>query len=363
MTADFDRYDDAPCGLFQTAEHGSFRLVNRTFCAWTGYAAAELVGHNRLQDLLTVGGRIFHETHWAPLMRLQGSVSEVKLEIVHRDGSIVPMVLNAIRRDVDGVMVHEIAAYVARDRDRYEQELLRARQEADELQAKAKDRALYAEQMMGIVSHDLRNPLAAIQMGAALLGKTGLAPNQQKVVDRIDRAVVRATRLIGDLLDFTQARLGTGIAAHPAPMDLHDTVASAIDERRLAHPERAIVHVRRGTGRCRGDAHRLAQLLGNLISNAVAYGDPAQPITVTSAVDDTVGTIAVHNAGPPIPPETQAALFEPMTRGLRGSGSGRSVGLGLYIVREIARAHRGAVRVVSTTEEGTTFEVTWPSSA
>ena len=119
-----------------------------------------------------MGGRIFHQTHWAPLLRIQGSVSEVKLEIVHRDGSKLPMVVNAVRRDVEGTMRHDLAAFMARDRDRYERELIKSRKELEnlvaetqELHAEAKDRALFAEQMVGIVSHDLRNPLSVIGVG------------------------------------------------------------------------------------------------------------------------------------------------------------------------------------------------------
>jgi phosphoserine phosphatase RsbU/P len=367
VTADRDRFDGAPCGLLQTSEDGTIRLVNRTFCAWAGRPAEELVGR-RLQDLLTVGGRIFHHTHWAPLLRMQGSVSEVKLELVHRDGSVVPMVFNAVRRDEGGAVVHEVATFVARDRDRYEQELVRSRRkleelvtEANALHGMAKDRAVFAEQMIGIVSHDLRNPLGAIQMGTALLGNAALTPNQQRVVDRINRATNRASRLIADLLDFTQARLGSGIVVKREPLDLHETVGEAIEELRLAHPLRAMVHARRGGGPCVGDASRIAQLLGNLVANAVAYGTAEQPITVTSSVAETSCAIAVHNTGQPIPSEIQAKLFEPMTRGQSGGSASRSVGLGLYIVREIARAHGGGVRVDSSAESGTTFEVTWPS--
>jgi sigma-B regulation protein RsbU (phosphoserine phosphatase) len=170
--------DAAACGLLQTADDGTLLRVNRTFYAWLGYAADELVGRRRFQELLTMGGRIFHQTHWAPLLRMQGSVSEVKLEVLHRDGTRIPMVFNAIRHDQDGAMVHEIAAYVAHDRDKYERELVLSRQrlevlvaEATQLQADAKDRANFAEQMIGIVSHDLRNPLSIIAMGAALLAR------------------------------------------------------------------------------------------------------------------------------------------------------------------------------------------------
>jgi phosphoserine phosphatase RsbU/P len=367
------RFDTLPCGLLQTSENGAIRIVNQTFCQWTGYAVNELVGQRRLQDLLTMGARIFHHTHWAPLMRMQGSVSEVKLEVVHRDGSALPMVLNAVRLEAeDGTIVHDIAAYMARDRDRYERELVQSRRRleeaiavSNELQAAAQDRALFAEQMIGIVSHDLRNPLNAIQMGASLLAASGLAPNQLRVVDRINRATVRSSRLIADLLDFTQARLGAGISISPAPVELHDVAAEAIDELRLAYPQRAIVHVRAGDdGACVGDAGRLAQLLGNLVSNAVAYGDPDVPITVTSTISVSDGTcsLAVHNTGHPIAPEMRATLFEPMTRGVSDGSTARSIGLGLYIVREIARAHGGTATVASTADEGTTFTITWPST-
>jgi sigma-B regulation protein RsbU (phosphoserine phosphatase) len=364
--------DTLPCGLLQTSETGAIRFANQTFCQWIGYAREELVGGRRLQDLFTMGSRMFHHTHWAPLMRMQGSLSEVKLEVLHRDGTTLPMVLNAVRHEADdGTIVHDVAAYMARDRDRYERELVVSRQRleelitvSDELRAAAHDRAVFAEQMVGIVSHDLRNPLSAIQMGASMLAGTELPAIQQRVVERISRASVRATRLIADLLDFTQARVGNGISVSPEPIDLHDVVAEAIDELRFSFPHRSILHVRTSEGATVGDGGRLAQLLGNLVSNAVTYGDPNVPITVTSEVAAAPGSsaIAVHNAGHPIAAEVLPTIFEPMTRGTSDGTTGRSVGLGLFIVREIARAHRGTATVTSSADGGTTFTVAWPST-
>ncbi|HEY5921240.1 MAG TPA: histidine kinase dimerization/phospho-acceptor domain-containing protein, partial [Kofleriaceae bacterium] len=213
MTADLTLlWQTAACGLLRTAEDGTIQIVNETFCRWSGYAADELVGHRRVQDLFTVGARIFHQTHWAPLLRMQGSVSEVKVDVTHRDGSVFPIVVNAIRRNEGGAVVHDLAAYVARDRDRYERELMQSRRRLEELHAAAKDRALFAEQMIGIVSHDLRNPLGTVQMCAALLEELAEDAQQQGVIDRLNRATTTATQLIADLLDFTQARLGSGIA-------------------------------------------------------------------------------------------------------------------------------------------------------
>ena len=359
--------DDAACGLIQTADDGTLLRANRTFCQWLGLSTAALIGQRRFQDLLTMGGRIFHQTHWAPLLRMQGSISEVKLELVHADGSKIPMVLNAIRRPQAGATVHEIAAYVAHDRDKYERELLRSRErlqhlvaEATRHEAEAKDRAVFAEQMIGIVSHDLRNPLAAVHMAAAVLARGELSPAQQRLIGSITRSTERATRLIADLLDFTQARLGTGLPVERRPIDLHETVAEAVDELRLLYPERTLEFRRTGGGACTADANRLIQLLGNLVSNAMSYGAAEAAVTVHATIEPASFAISVHNLGPSIAPETQATLFQPMTRGAPESSASRSVGLGLFIVHEIARAHGGTTFVRSTPEAGTTVGAAFP---
>src|SRR5206468_8203916 len=168
---------------------------------------------------------IFHQTHWAPLLQIQGSVAEVKLDVVHASGEVKPMILNAVSRAAGNVVRHEIAAFGAEDRHRYERELLQARRRAEELHTKsleaqralvaaqaeldvqkraAEDRALFAEQMVGIVSHDLRNPLSVIQLSATLLLRADLTEQQAGRVEAILRATGRSTRLIGDLLDFTR---------------------------------------------------------------------------------------------------------------------------------------------------------------
>lgn len=361
--------DEAPCGLLRTADDGLIQRTNRTFREWLGRSAEDLM-HARFQSLLTVGSRIFHQTHWTPLLQMQGSVSEVKLGLLHADGSTVPMMLNAIRRaDGDG-FAHDIAAYVARDRDRFEQEVVRSRQRleqavavATKLEAAAKSRALFAEQMIGIVSHDLRTPLSTIMMATTLLGHGDAVANKGRVIERITRATDRAQRLITDLLDFTQTRFGKGLSLVRSPCDLHRIVADGVEDLRLAHPSTTLLHRQQGEGVCEADAGRLEQLLGNLVSNAAAYGEPQAPITVISSIGDVSFALSVHNHGVPIPAAIQSALFEPMTRGTTKNSKARSVGLGLFIVREIARAHGGEAKVHSTLEDGTTFEIVLPRVA
>ncbi len=374
MTADDESethgaLDEAPCGLIRTAADGTFLRVNRTFCNWVGLEPGALIGQRRFQDLLSMGGRIFHQTHWAPLLEMQGSISEVKLEVRHADGTPMPMVFNAIRRQQAGVAVHDLAAFIARDRDKYERELVQSRKKLQDLVAElgalhadAKDRALFAEQLIGIVSHDLRNPMSSIQMGAHLLAVSDPSPSQQRILTRIRRSTERANRLIADLLDLTQARVGNGLSITSEEMDLHAAMAETVDELTTVYPGRKLQHARAGEGTCRGDANRLEQLVGNLVSNAMVYGSPEKPVTVTSTVDAGSFTIAVHNEGTPIPLAAQVALFQPMARGSNANSAGRSVGLGLFIVSEIAKAHGGKALVESTVERGTTFSVVIPRS-
>lgn len=206
-----------------------------------------------------------------------------------------------------------------------------------------RDRALFAEQMVGIVSHDLRNPLSAILMGVQLLGR---AENERRVrvLGHVRNSAERAQRLIEELLDFTQARIGAGLTLNLQPLDLHQVTARTLDELMLAFPDQAITHVARGEAQCTADADRLAQLIGNLVSNAATYGRRGTPIVVRSAIEAGTALVEIHNEGEPIPDDMLANIFEPMVRGATGSNTVRSVGLGLFIVREIAKSHGGRWR-------------------
>lgn len=371
-------YDSAPCGLLLADARGHILKANRTLCDWLGRQPGEMP-QLRVQDLLDMGARIFYQTHLQPLLRMQDSVAEVKLQVRHKDGATLPMMLNLQRLDTpDGPLLH-VAFFIARDRHKYERELLlerqraevlaaeraaaqreleRAQEETSRARAAAEDRALFAEQMMGIVSHDLRNPLSTILLSTALLAQGAGTAQQQKVVRRIGSAAERATRLIGDLLDFTQARLGSGLAVHPQPIDLHATVSTAVAELAAAFPQRQLLHEAQGEGRCEADADRLTQLIGNLVGNAMAYGAPDAPVVVRSRTAPGEWELSVHNQGDPIPPDLVPTLFEPMVRGQQESSGG--VGLGLFIVSEIARAHGGRMEVHSTAQEGTTFRAVFP---
>jgi PAS domain S-box-containing protein len=229
---------------------------------------------------------------------------------------------------------------------------------------KQKRQAEFEQQLIGIVSHDLRNPIAAMIMGASLI-KLKTTPDSPlaSTAGRIVKSGERATRLIRDLLDFTQVRLGGGVPIERRAADIHVVCAQAVEEIALNYPDRIIIREDEGDGHGAWDADRLAQVVGNLVRNAVSYGEPGAPITVSSVGRATTVEIRVHNHGKPIAPDVLPTLFEPFKRGDRRHDPERSVGLGLFIVREIVAAHGGTVEVCSEVEQGTCFSVTLPRGA
>ncbi|WP_093519761.1 hybrid sensor histidine kinase/response regulator [Stigmatella erecta] len=253
-----------------------------------------------------------------------------------------------------------VAGYVALLQDITMQRKLEQERElhAQRLQQQAE----FEQQLIGIVSHDLRNPLSAILLGTERLKrKEALEPNAIRTVDRIHASASRAVRLVKDLLDFTQARLGGGIRIERTPMDIHALTRTAVEEVEEAYPSAHLKVVTSGDGQGSWDADRLSQVIQNLVTNAVKYGQPGAPIQVELHGEGNQVTLRVHNEGTPIPPERFPGLFQPLERGTEGVDiASRSVGLGLFIVKAIVDAHQGHIEVRSEAGAGTTFTVTLP---
>ena len=376
-------FEGAPCGLVVTTEDGRILRSNQTFCDWIGHDQLAL-RERRFQSLLTVGGRIFHQTHWAPLMKMQGSVAEVKLDLLHRDGRTITVLLNGVRRERPGGACYELALFGTIERDRYERELLAARRRAEELltekstaeaalrQAKAeladayentKRRAAFAEQMVAIASHDLKNPLTAIRMATQLLERAERRERERRLLSSIGSSSERAQRMIADLLDFASVRIGQGIVIRRQSIDLQKAVDQGVSELKVAFAHARIRHLARRRGMADLDPDKLQQMISNLVANSVAYGNLDQPITLTTDLAHDVAIIAVHNHGACIPEALIPNLFEPMTRASDRDGSVRSVGLGLFIVRSITEAHGGDITVRSSDIYGTTFTLSLPIAA
>jgi sigma-B regulation protein RsbU (phosphoserine phosphatase) len=213
------------------------------------------------------------------------------------------------------------------------------------------------ERLLGIVAHDLRTPLAAIRMSASLLVRGGgLTPEQARTVARMNASAARMARIVRDVLDFTRVRQEGRLPMSLRAVDLGRLARRAVAEISAAHPERDVHLDAPASAPVLGDADRLLQVIGNLLANAVQHGPPDAPVRVSVRADAAQVALEVHNEGPPVPPDVRSELFEPFRRG-PGGGEDGSLGLGLFIVREIVRAHGGAVEVRSASREGTTFTV------
>lgn len=216
--------------------------------------------------------------------------------------------------------------------------------------------------LLGMLGHDMRTPLQAIQLTASYLAALNAGEEISDAAARLIRSGGRMQALLDDLCDFNRTQLGLGIGVVPRNMDLAQVLANVVDELQAVHPNREIKVDASGDLGGDWDYHRLQQLLSNLVSNAVKYGAPDTPVRVAATSDDTEVHIEVENGGVAIDPLVLDRIFDPLQRGVdRSERTDEDVGLGLglYIASEIAKAHRGRIEARSD-HTATVFAVHLP---
>jgi signal transduction histidine kinase/CheY-like chemotaxis protein len=215
--------------------------------------------------------------------------------------------------------------------------------------------------LLGVVGHDLRNPLSVITTAASHLLRSTEDPAQAKLIERARRNAEKANRIITDLLDVTQVRVTGRMPVAKERVDLQSLLGDIVDDMRLSHPEVRLVAHAAESMQADCDPTRLSQLAVNLITNAITHGEKGSPVLVELHVGSNAVTLSVHNRGPAIPPDLLPTIFDPFKQGARKRHvGGGGLGLGLYIVDQIAQAHGGRVAVQSTESTGTALSVTFP---
>jgi sigma-B regulation protein RsbU (phosphoserine phosphatase) len=299
---------------------------------------------------------------------MQGFFNEVALDFVKSDGTALQVLANAAeRRDTTGALLFtRLTLFPAVDRRRYERDLVTAKEMA-QADRKAAEGQLLAEhqaaelreQFIAILGHDLRNPLAAIEGGTNILLREPQSEKSVKVIGLMRGSVLRMSGLIDNILDFARGRLGGGLNLDRSTKALAPALEQVIAEIRAAYPERLIeldVDLRQAVD---ADHARLAQMLSNLLANAVTHGAQDQPIRISAAFAEDILELSVANAGDPIPPDTLQRLFQPFYRGSANNPTVQGLGLGLYISSQIALAHGGRLDV-SSNEYETRFTFRMP---
>ncbi|WP_233280620.1 GAF domain-containing sensor histidine kinase [Devosia rhizoryzae] len=207
------------------------------------------------------------------------------------------------------------------------------------------------EQFIAVLGHDLRNPLAAIEGGRRILSNQVSDPKSERVLRLMGESVSRMSGLIDNVMDFARGRLGGGIGIERSPDgEIEPLLSQVINEIRSAYPDREIITNFAISEPVSVDHARFAQMVSNLLGNAITHGSESTPIRISAAAAGDGFELSITNAGEPIPPAAMERLFQPFYRGqVRPSMQG--LGLGLYIASQIAKAHGGALIVRSNAQE------------
>jgi sigma-B regulation protein RsbU (phosphoserine phosphatase) len=364
-TDDFeDLYDSAPCGYLSLTADSRIAHANLRVASWTGHAHADLIG-KRIHELLSVPSRIFFETNISPLLRMQGFVDEVAMDFLAHDRTRIPCLVNAAeRRDATGdVLFTRLTIFRATARRRYERDLVDTKEVLEQAALADREVSELREQFIAVLGHDLRNPLASIDSGIRMLSdRETLSERGSRILGLMQGSVHRAADLIDDVLDFARGRLGGGIAlSRNAGAPLTPVLEQVVAELASVSPEREIRATFDLVEPIDCDRGRIAQLLSNLLGNAVTHGAKDAPIVVHVASDVDQLTLSVTNGGAAISDAAMERLFHPFFRGeLRPHQTG--LGLGLHIASEIAKAHAGTLSVTST-DDATRFTFSMPLAA
>ncbi|WP_332878215.1 hybrid sensor histidine kinase/response regulator [Massilia sp. S19_KUP03_FR1] len=372
----------APCGLLAAGPDGLIVRINATMCGWLGMPPEDLLGKKYLPELFTVGARVFYQTHCLPMLQVQGSVAEIQVDVPHRDGTRIPMLMNIVRQHIDGHCHDEVAFFITKERRSYERELVQARKTAEaalearrdaeskllELNAALSQADRRKDEFLATLAHELRNPLAPIRNVIELL-KLQLPANEQatRPLAVLERQVGHLRHLVDDLLDISRITLGQ-VALRKARVLLAETMQAAADDTRpLAAKAGHRLHLVLPDPGVTLDADptRLMQVILNLLNNAVKYTPPGGDIWLTASFDDGQAVITVRDTGIGMPQQSLSTIFHmfsQLTPALERSQGG--LGIGLALVRGLVELHGGSISAASDgVGLGSRFEVRLPAHA
>jgi PAS domain S-box-containing protein len=370
-------YEQAPCGYLSTTPEGRIVRVNQTFAELVGMESKERIIGKRFSDLLTIGGRIFYETHFALMLRMHGEVSEIALDFQRPDGTLAPTLVTAVQKcdPAGNPLVNRVTVFNAAERRRYEQELLIARKRAEEALAelarvnaelsKSNAALLKANEDLGqfayAASHDLQEPLRTMTTYAQLLGRRyqdALDDDARNFISNIVNGSRRMHMLVSDLLAFSQAQ-GTQLVLRSS--DMTQVLGAALVNLRSSIEDTGASITHDALPMLTVDAARMSQVFQNLVGNALKYRKPDEfPRVQVSARTERseCWVFSVQDNGLGFDNSYADQIFG-MFKRLHGSEI-PGTGIGLAICRKIIESHGGKIWATSTPGRGSTFCFTLP---
>lgn len=350
-------YEHAPCGYLSMLPDGTIVRVNQTLLTWLIMTRDEVVG-SRFQDLLTMPGRIFHDTHYMPLLTMQGCAREIAFDLKPSSGPPIPTIVTSVskRDDAGAVILYRTAVLETSSRRSYERELVRQRQAAEHAAA---ERAA----LLAMLSHDIRSPLTSILTGLHLLARASEPEARARFLDVIRRASDSAIDLVNAILDHSRLEAGAS-TWEPVPTDVRALVGEISAIHRVQAEAKGIeLRDRVDAGVPQTllvDSFKLGQIVTNFVSNAIKFTETGhvqiELRAMNVAAREADIELRVSDTGIGIAPEHLGAIFDEFRQAPGGSARGhRGSGLGLAISRKLAALAGTTINVDSTVGAGTTF--------
>jgi PAS domain S-box-containing protein len=344
-----DLYERAPCALLSTLPDGTIMRANQTFFDWFGSSREELLGQKRFQSLLTVGSRLYYETHYSPLLQIQGFAREIALEIRRADGAIRPVVASArqFRRPDGTPHLNRVALFDSTDRRSYEKELLRARTQAETAVAELARVDRQRTEFIAMLAHELRNPLAPIRNALEVLKRDDRLVKQ--TLGTMQRQVAQMGRLVEDLLDIS--RMGQEkLSLQRVPVDLASIIHHAVEASSPLLDDAGVAyHVALPADAVyvEADAGRLAQVISNILNNGSKFTPAGGSVTLTLALDGADARISIRDTGIGIAPEQLSRVFDMFMQTDVAVERKGGLGIGLTLAKTLIERHDGRIEVSS----------------
>lgn len=382
--------DCAPCGWLSVTDDGCVVNVNETLANLLGQTKSHIVGQN-LSGLLTVGSRVFYQTHLFSQLKLAGKLEEIYLDLQLSNGETLPMLVNAVRTERQGAPANDFVLFLIRRREKFENQILKSKRVAEEtvqatqaanIRLIEMQKELEANHLKlleldelktrftAMLVHDLKSPLTVVNMALQMLQEHHPNPTEHlaEMLDVSKKNIAKIVRMVNQMLDVYRGD-SEYAKLNRVAVDPRAVVDECVTSARLAAPSQITItwNVKTQLPVILADALQLERVFSNLLSNAIKFTPPGGTISVDAWTQEGVGVetgqtlllVSITDTGLGIAAESIPFLFDPYWQA--GSAQQKSgVGLGLSIVKRIIAAHGGNISVRSQVGVGTCFTVVLP---